>query len=77
MKNFYSYFDNQHCKNATIHQVTTMLSTSKKCPISRSWPPANHLYWWPFTGLHLGNNQGVGYQYQWLAGGYDLEIGHF
>ena len=24
----------------------------------------------------LGNNQSVGHQYQWLAGGYDLEIWH-
>ena len=22
-------------------------------------------------------NKELGYQYQWLAGGYDLEIGHF
>ena len=46
------------CKKAIIHQVTTMLATSK-----------------------LAGAQAIikvlGYQYQWLAGGYDLEIGHF
>ena len=29
-------------KKATIHQVTTMLATSKKKTISRSQPPAIH-----------------------------------
>ena len=39
-----------HCaKKATIHQVTTMLATSKNCTISRPQPPANHRCWWPDT----------------------------
>ena len=31
----------------------------------------------PLPRWRLGNNQSVGHQYRWLAGGYDLEIGHF
>ena len=30
------------------------------CPISRSYPPANHRYWWPFTRWRLGDIQRVG-----------------
>ena len=47
-----------------------------KCLISRSKPPANHWYWWPDT-LSLERQQVKGHQYRWLAGSYDLEIGHF
>ena len=49
---------------ASIHQVTTMLSTSKNVLFSE-----------------LASAQAIikvlGHQNQWLAGGYDLEIGHF
>ena len=53
-----------------------------KCPISRSWPPANHGYWWPNTLIIARAPARVitkvqGHQQRWLAGGYDLEIGHF
>ena len=49
-------------KKASIHQVTTMLST--------------------FTLIiTLAGAQAIikvsGHQHQWLAGGYDPEIGHF
>ena len=66
----------------TIHQVTTMVATSKYV----LFPGHNHLptqYRWPFT---LIINLAAGAQaiikvschcYQWLARGYDLEIGHF
>ena len=49
-------------KKATIHLVTTMAVTSKNV-------------------LLPGGARAIikvsGHQYQWLAGGYDLEIGHF
>ena len=66
-------------KKATIHQVTTMLATSKNV----LFPRHNHLL---ATGRPTDDltlwllpvRQWVkGHQYQWLAGGYDLEIGHF
>ena len=63
---------NFHCaKKATIHQVTTMLATSKNILFSGH----NHLL---TTGtddptLWLSPKD----QYRWLAGRYDLEIGHF
>ena len=58
----------------------------KKCSISRSWPPANHLCWWPFTLTIILTGvweiiKVTGQQHQWLAllvvSGNDLEIGHF
>ena len=42
-------------KKATIHQLTTMLSTASARAITKV----------------------KGRQYQWLTGGYDLEIGLF
>ena len=61
----------------TIHQGTTMLTTSKNV----LFPGHNHLltigaddptYWL------LPEHQRVkGHQYQWLADGYDLEIDQF
>ena len=65
-------------KKATIHQVTTMLATSKNVP----FPGHNHRCWWPFTliitlaGIQA-NITVLGHQHRWLAGGYHLEIGHF
>ena len=66
-------------KKATIHQVTTTLATSKNILFSGH----NHL-------LTTGTDDSTlclslarviiklkGHQYQWLAGGHDLEIGHF
>ena len=64
-------------KKSTMHQVTTMLATSKNVLL----PGHNHLL---TTGTHdptlwlSPEHQRVkDDQYQWLAGGYDLEIGHF
>ena len=64
-------------KKATIHQVTTMLATSKNV----LFPGHNHL---PTTGtddptlwLSPERQRVKGHQYRWLADGYDLEIGHF
>ena len=62
-------------KKDTIHQLTIMLSTSKNVLFSGY----NHL-------LTTNADDPAGtrvmlkvfdHQYQWLAGGYDLEIGHF
>ena len=59
-------------KKVTIHQVTAMLATSKNV----LFPGHNHL-------LTTGTDDPraiikvSGHQYQWLASGYDLEIGHF
>ena len=61
-------------KALAIHQVTTILSTSKNV----LFQGYNHLL---TTGTddpslahwHLGNNQS-GHQYRWLVGGYDLAI---
>ena len=65
-------------KKATIHQVTTMLATSENV----LFPGHNPLYWCPNTLIIVQVPAGViikvkGHQYQWLAGDYDLEIGHF
>ena len=64
-------------KKATIHQVTTMLSTSKNV-LS---PCHNHLLTTGTDEPSLADAQVIikmsGCQYQWLAGGYNLEIGHF
>ena len=65
-------------EKATIHQVTIMLTTSKHI----LFPGHNH-------PLKTGRDDHSlrapvrviikvkGHQYLWLAGGYDLEIGHF
>ena len=67
---------------ATIHQVTTMLATSKNV----LFPSHNHLLTtgtddptlWLLPSLVLQARIKVsGHQYWWLTGGYDLEIGHF
>ena len=55
-----------YAKKATIRQVTTMLATSKDVLL----PGHNHFGTRAIIKV-LGN------QYRWLAGGYDLEIGHF
>ena len=66
------------CAKNTIHQVTTVLAISKNV----LFPGYNHLHWWPFTLIiTLAGAQAIikvsGHQYQWLVGGYNLEIGHF
>ena len=62
---------------ATIHQVTTMLVTYRNV----LFPGHNHLL---TTGTDDPSLAGAwviisisSHQHQWLAGGYDLEIGHF
>ena len=65
-------------KKNTIYQVTTMLATSKTVPFIGH----NHRYWRPDTLTIARAPARViikvsGHQYWWLAGGYDLEIGHF
>ena len=66
------------CKKATIHQVTT----SKKVLL----PGYNHLLTTGADDVHhliitLTDARAMikvkGNPYRWLAGGYDLEIGHF
>ena len=72
-------------QKASIHQVTTMLADSK---LTKNVLFLDHNHQLT-TGtddpsfllspsLVLGCTIKVScYQYQWLAGGYDLEIGHF
>ena len=64
-------------KKATIHQVTTMLATS----INVLFTGHNHLLITSTDDPSLASAQAIikvsGHQYQWLAGGCDLEIGHF
>ena len=67
-----SYWNNALRKQATIHQVTTMLATSKNV----LFPGDNHLL---TTGTDHSSliSKVSGHQYWLLAGGCDLEIGHF
>ena len=64
-------------KKATIHQLTTMLFTSKNV----LFPGNNHLLTAGADDLSLAGAWAIievmGHQHQWLASGYDLEIGHF
>ena len=68
---------NTEQKKHTIHQVTTMLSTSTNV----LFPGHNHLLTSgtddPTLWLSPERQQVKGQQHRWLAGGYDLEIGHF
>ena len=60
---------------ATIHQVTTMLATS------RIVPGYNHLLTTGVDDASLAGARAIikvsSHQYHWLAGSYNLEIGHF
>ena len=54
-----------------------MLATSKNVPF-----PGHNFHWWPFTLIIIlagvrAITKVKGYQYRWLASGYDLEIGYF
>ena len=64
-------------KKATIHQVTTMLATSENV----LFPGHNHPLTTGTDDPSLAGAQAIikmsGHQYRWLAGGYDLERGHF
>ena len=64
-------------KIVTIHQVTTMLATSKNALLTGH----NHLLTTDTDNPSLAGVQEIikvlGHQYWWLAGAYDLAIGHF
>ena len=64
-------------QKATIHQLTTILSTSTNVLYSRH----NHLLTTGADNPLLAGAQAIikvsGHQHRWLAGGYDLDIGHF
>ena len=68
-----------HCtKKAAIHQVTTMLVTSKNV----LFPGHNHLLTTgtddpSLAGARAINKVSGHHQYQWLASAFDLEIWHF
>ena len=64
-------------KKDTIHQVTKMLATSWNV----LFPGHNHQLNTSTDDPSLAGARATikvsGHQYLWLAGGYDLEIGHF
>ena len=64
-------------QKATIHQVTTMLATSKNV----LFPGHNHLLTIGADDPSLTDDWTIinvsGHQHRWLVGGYELEIGHF
>ena len=61
----------------TIDQVATMLTTSKNA----LFPGHSQLLTTGTDDPSLSGAQGMikvsGHQYRWLAGSYDLDIGHF
>ena len=61
------------CKKATIHQVTTMLTTSRNV----LFPGYNHLLTIGTDDPSLAGTQALikvlGHQYWWSPGGYDLK----
>ena len=63
-------------QKATIHQVTTMLAASKNV----LFPGHNYVLTTGTDDPSLACARAIikmsGHQYQWLAGGHDLEIGH-
>ena len=76
MKDIFVIMKSLHAK-ATIHQVTTMLATFENV----LFPGHNHLLTTSTDYPSLASTWAIikvlGHQYQWLAGGDDLEIGHF
>ena len=63
-------------KKVTIHQLSIMLSPLK----NGIFPGHNHLLTTGAVDPSFGAQAMIkvkGHQHQWLAGGYDLEIGHF
>ena len=70
--------DTEQKFKANIRQVTTMLATSKNLPFQDH----NHLLTTtgtddPTLWLSPEHQRVKGRQYQWLTGGYELEIVHF
>ena len=53
-------------------------SQRKKSPYPPGNDLASHRYWWPDTLITawVPASKVKGHQYQWLAGGYDLDIGY-
>ena len=72
------YLNDTLGKQVTMHQVTTMLATSKNVP----FPGHNHLLTWLVTtgadDPSLTSARAIikvlSHQHRWLAGGYDLKI---
>ena len=66
-------------KQATIHQVTTMLATSKNVlfPGHKYLLTTGANHWTLYLNGAWAIIKGLGHQYWLIAGGYDLEIGHF
>ena len=64
-------------KKATIHELTTILSTSKNV----LFPGHNHLLTTGTDDQSLAGAQAIiemsGYQHRWLAGGYDIFRGRY
>ena len=64
-------------QKATMHQVTTMLATSKNV----LFPDHNHLLTTATDDHSLAGTRVIikvsGHHYRWLAGGYDPKIRHF
>ena len=75
---YYAHYEKSDtAQKATIHRVITMLATSKNA----LFPGHNHLLTTGTDYPSLAGTRAIisvsGHQYWWLAGGYDLEIGHF
>ena len=64
-------------KTNTIHHITTMLATSNNDLFSGHCHLLNISTDDPSLAFTRAINKVSGYHCQWLAGGYDLEIGHF
>ena len=64
-------------QKATIHQVTTLLATTKNV----LFPGHNYLLTTGTDDSSLAGTRAIikalSYQHWWLEGGYDLEIWHF
>ena len=64
-------------QKATIHQLTTIPSTSKKSyfPVLTTGSDTLSIAWTPARVII--KEKGHHDQYRWLAGGYEMETGHF
>ena len=64
-------------QKATMHQASIMLATPKNV----IFPGHNHLLTTSADDPSLTSARAIikasGYQHQWIAVGYDLDIGHF
>ena len=64
-------------QKATIHQLTTISSTSEKSyfPVLTTGADTLSIAWAPARVII--KEKGHRDQHRWLAGGYEMEIGHF